>query len=114
MRVFTRLSLRTRHLEKAETGGRICPHQTVSGGEEFEIRKSVEVALWGIRLEQIEVDGAVELIKRFNGKLEARRRRGQPEDRSPTSGDQGKGSFQLLTSRSMFDASDPLKQTNVL
>jgi hypothetical protein len=77
MRVFTRLSLRTRHLEKADSGGRICPHQTTAGGEEFEIRKGVEEALWRIRLEQAEVDAAVELIKRYNGQLEARRRRGQ-------------------------------------
>jgi hypothetical protein len=86
MRIFPRLSLRTRHLERADTGGRICPHQTTAGGEEFEIRKEVEGALWGIRLEQAEVDAAVELIKRYNGQLEPRRRRGQ-------SGDQGRGSF---------------------
>jgi len=89
MRVFTRLSLRTRHLEKADSGGRICPDQTTAGVEEFEIRKGVEEALWGIRMEQAEVDAAVELIKRYNGQLEARRRRDQSSDRD-------RGSFCLL------------------
>jgi hypothetical protein len=62
----------------------------------------VEDALWGIRLEQAEVDAAVELIKRYNGQLEARRRRGQSGDRSPTPGNQGRGSLCLLTFCSKF------------
>jgi hypothetical protein len=93
LRVFTRLSLRTRHLEKAATGGRICPLQTTTSGEEFEIRKGVEEALWSIRLEQAEVDAAVELIKRYNGQLSAHHRQGQLSDRSPAPGDRGRGSF---------------------
>ncbi|KAF8246049.1 hypothetical protein K440DRAFT_632733 [Wilcoxina mikolae CBS 423.85] len=85
MRVFTRLSLRTRHLEKPEAGStlRICPHQPSQRGGDFEARQQVEEALWNIRLEQTEVDDAIQLIKKYNGHLEARRRRGQSTDRSP-------------------------------
>ncbi|KAF8542946.1 hypothetical protein BDD12DRAFT_302525 [Trichophaea hybrida] len=85
MRVFTRLSLRTRHLEKLEVGStlRICPHQTSQRGGDFEARQRVEEALWNIRLEQTEVNNAIQLIKQYNGQLEARRRRGQSTDRSP-------------------------------
>ena len=93
MRIFSHPSSRTKHLERADTGGRICPYQTTAGGKQFEIRKGVEEALWNICLEQVEVDAAVELITRYNGQLSARRRWRQSSDRSPAPGDRGRGSF---------------------
>ncbi|KAF8248457.1 hypothetical protein K440DRAFT_642501 [Wilcoxina mikolae CBS 423.85] len=71
--IFTRLSLRTRHLEKGES----CPHERTTGGEHFEARKQVEQALWNIRTAQQEVNDAVALINQYNGKLDARSRRGR-------------------------------------
>jgi len=98
-RVFTRLALETRHLQRQDTGNRICPNEPQIGDKNYQARCSVRDALWGIRAKQEEVDKAVLLIKICNGQLEGRKRRGAQRD--PTSfGESLDPSFSLAPPRS--------------
>ncbi|KAI5819301.1 hypothetical protein BZA77DRAFT_305044 [Pyronema omphalodes] len=92
MRVFTRMSLRTRHLEKVpitphdihdpRIEERICPHPPAMQSKDYKIRKLIEDALWSIKTEQKEVEEAIKLIKKYNPILEGRKKRGGSSDRS--------------------------------
>jgi len=98
-RVFTRLALETRHLQKQDTGNRICPNEPQTGDKNYQARCRVRDALWGIRTKQEEVNKAVLLIKDCNGRLEGRKRRGAQRD--PTSfGESLDPSFSLAPPRS--------------
>jgi len=98
-RVFTRLALETRHLQRQDTGNRICPNEPQIGDKNYQARCSVRDVLWGIRTKQEEVDKAVLLIKICNSQLEGRKRRGAQRD--PTSsGESLDHSFSLAPPRS--------------
>lgn len=77
-RVFTRLSLETRHLRQDDQvpgSPRHCPNSPVPDDSNFMARCDVRNALWNIHTAQHEVDTAVRLIAHYNGRLEERRRR---------------------------------------
>ncbi|KAI5793941.1 hypothetical protein FPQ18DRAFT_329325 [Pyronema domesticum] len=91
MRVFTRMSLRTRHLEKVpiipnmhgpRTEERVCPHPPAIKSEDYKTRKDIEDALWRIKTDQKEVEEAIKLIKQYNPLLEGRKKRAGSGDRS--------------------------------
>ncbi|KAI5796562.1 hypothetical protein EDC01DRAFT_43776 [Geopyxis carbonaria] len=106
-KVFTRLSILTRHLTKSQGGEeRTCNNPPAGEDEHYLIRNSVKNALWEIRQQQHEVDVAVSLIMRYNGRLEERRRRGghgvSPR-RSPE-----------CTTRGAFSRRSPHEQASIL
>lgn len=94
-RVFTRLSLETRHLRQdsnAEGNQRHCPNSPVADDRNYQIRCEVRDALWDIHTTQEEVDRAVRLIMHYNGHLEERRRRVPASSRASPQPQQGTSS----------------------